>query len=155
MRRQKLITLLATLSLASFLVTVSTYADELGEEGYADSNGVKIHYVTAGEGPLLVMIHGFPDYWYTWREQMPALAAHFKVVAIDQRGYNKGDNPEELKTTSRQARGRRRCGRRLLMQRRRSLSVMTGGMVAWSCAMSMHPTWSTGWSFSTCRTRTD
>ena len=64
------------------------------EEGYADSNGVKIHYVTMGEGPLLVMIHGFPDYWYTWRKQMPALAEHYRVVAIDQRGYNLSDQPE-------------------------------------------------------------
>lgn len=63
-------------------------------EGYADSDGVKIHYVTMGQGPLLVMIHGFPDYWYTWRQQMPALAEHFQVVAIDQRGYNLSDQPE-------------------------------------------------------------
>jgi pimeloyl-ACP methyl ester carboxylesterase len=65
----------------------------LGEHGYAMSGDVKIHYVTAGEGPLLVMIHGFPDYWYTWREQMPALAENFQVVAIDQRGYNLSDQP--------------------------------------------------------------
>jgi pimeloyl-ACP methyl ester carboxylesterase len=69
-------------------------ADELGQHGYADSSGVKIHYVTKGSGPLLVMIHGFPDFWYTWREQMPALAEHFQVVAIDQRGYNLSDKPE-------------------------------------------------------------
>lgn len=68
-------------------------AEELGEHGYADSGGVKIHYVTRGEGPLVVMIHGFPDYWYTWREQIPALAEHFQVVAIDQRGYNRSDKP--------------------------------------------------------------
>jgi pimeloyl-ACP methyl ester carboxylesterase len=41
-----------------------------------------------------VLIHGFPDFWYTWRAQMPALAKHFKVVAIDQRGYNKSGQPE-------------------------------------------------------------
>jgi len=69
-------------------------ADELGEHGFADSCGVKIHYVTTGEGPLLVMLHGFPDYWYTWRKQMPALAEHFQVVAVDLRGYNKSDQPE-------------------------------------------------------------
>ncbi|MGI9517467.1 MAG: alpha/beta fold hydrolase [Pirellulaceae bacterium] len=63
-------------------------------EGHVDSDGVKIHYVTAGEGPLLVMIHGFPDYWYSWRDQIPALAEHFQVVAIDQRGYNLSDQPE-------------------------------------------------------------
>src|SRR6516225_9758798 len=69
-------------------------AEDLGEEGYADSGGVKIHYVTLGKGPLVVLIHGFPDYWYTWRDQMPALAKHFQVVAIDQRGYNKSDQPK-------------------------------------------------------------
>jgi len=63
------------------------------KEGYADSAGVKIHYATLGSGPLVVMIHGFPDYWYTWRHQMEGLADKFHVVAIDQRGYNKSDKP--------------------------------------------------------------
>lgn len=69
-------------------------AAEIGEDGYADSDGVKIHYVTMGEGPLIVMIHGFPDYWYTWRAQMPELAKKYQVVAIDQRGFNLSDKPE-------------------------------------------------------------
>lgn len=64
------------------------------EHGYADNDGVKIHYASLGEGPLVIMIHGFPDFWYTWREQMAALESDFKVVAIDQRGYNKSDKPE-------------------------------------------------------------
>src|SRR4249920_2725128 len=68
-------------------------AEELGEDGFADSDGVKIHYVTAGKGPLVVLIHGFPDFWYSWRAQMPELAKHFQVVAVDQRGYNKSDQP--------------------------------------------------------------
>ncbi|MBU6236312.1 MAG: alpha/beta hydrolase [Planctomycetes bacterium] len=66
----------------------------LGTHGFADSGGTKIHYVTKGTGPLVVMIHGFPDYWYTWRKQMPALAENHQVVAIDQRGYNWSDQPE-------------------------------------------------------------
>jgi len=71
------------------LGSMSAVADDsqLGVHGFAQSGEVKIHYVTAGEGPLVVMIHGFPDYWYTWRKQMPALAKNFQVVAIDQRGY--------------------------------------------------------------------
>jgi len=64
------------------------------EHGYADNNGVKIHYATIGEGPLVVMIHGFPDFWYSWRNQMDGLKDNFKVVAIDQRGYNLSDKPE-------------------------------------------------------------
>jgi len=63
------------------------------KEGFADSSGVKIHYATLGSGPLVVMIHGFPDYWYSWRHQMEGLADKFQVVAIDQRGYNKSDKP--------------------------------------------------------------
>lgn len=64
------------------------------EDGFADSAGVKIHYVTEGKGPLVILIHGFPDYWYTWRRQMPELAKHFQVAAIDLRGYNKSDQPK-------------------------------------------------------------
>jgi pimeloyl-ACP methyl ester carboxylesterase len=64
------------------------------KQGYADSNGVKIHYATIGSGPLIVMIHGFPDFWYTWRHQMEGLADKYQCVAIDQRGYNLSDKPE-------------------------------------------------------------
>jgi pimeloyl-ACP methyl ester carboxylesterase len=89
MRRSWFICVTAVLLLAS-----GARAEGLGEDGFADSHGVKIHYVTLGSGPLLIMIHGFPDFWYSWRNQMPALARHFQVVAIDQRGYNKSDQPE-------------------------------------------------------------
>ena len=65
------------------------------KHGYATSEGgVKIHYASLGEGPLVVMIHGFPDFWYSWRHQMAALADRYQVVAIDQRGYNLSDKPK-------------------------------------------------------------
>ncbi|MHC5538846.1 alpha/beta fold hydrolase [Singulisphaera rosea] len=87
--------MLGTLSLlVSGCLLAAAPPASLGEEGFVDSGGVKIHYVTAGKGPLVVLIHGFPDFWYTWRAQMPALAEHFQVVAIDQRGYNLSDKPE-------------------------------------------------------------
>ncbi|MDX1961540.1 MAG: alpha/beta hydrolase [Pirellulales bacterium] len=70
------------------------FAADLGTSGFVDSGGVKLHYITAGKGPLLVLLHGFPDYHYTWRDQIPALAQHFQVVALDLRGYNKSDQPE-------------------------------------------------------------
>ncbi|HUP25518.1 MAG TPA: alpha/beta hydrolase [Thermoanaerobaculia bacterium] len=64
------------------------------QHGTADSNGVKIHYASLGSGPPVVFIHGFPDFWYSWRHQMAALAdAGFRAVAIDQRGYNQSDAP--------------------------------------------------------------
>jgi pimeloyl-ACP methyl ester carboxylesterase len=64
------------------------------EHGVADSAGVKIHYASLGSGPLVVMIHGFPDYWYTWRHQMDALSTQFQTVAVDLRGYNLSDKPK-------------------------------------------------------------
>ena len=64
--------------------------------GYVDHDGVKIHYASLGAGPLVVLIHGFPDYWETWRAQMPALAAAgYRAVALDLRGYNLSDKPAE------------------------------------------------------------
>lgn len=61
---------------------------------YAEHDGVRIHYAAAGSGPLVVFIHGFPDYWYSWRDQMAGLADRFRVVAMDQRGYNLSDQPD-------------------------------------------------------------
>src|SRR5512135_3065391 len=61
--------------------------------GFATNNGIRIHYASLGKGPLIVMIHGFPDYWLTWRHQMQALAGDYRVVAMDQRGYNLSDKP--------------------------------------------------------------
>lgn len=61
---------------------------------YANNDGVKIHYATKGEGPLILFVHGFPDFWYTWRDQMKALSSDFKVAAMDLRGYNLSDSPD-------------------------------------------------------------
>ncbi len=74
--------------------TTIARAEDIVEHGFANSDGVKIHYVTAGNGPLVVMLHGFPDFWYTWRKQIPAIAENHQVVAIDLRGFNKSDQPE-------------------------------------------------------------
>jgi epoxide hydrolase 4 len=66
------------------------------KEGFVDNNGIKIHYATTGQGPLVVLIHGHPDYWYGWHNQMPALAQKNQVVAIDQRGINQSDQPKGI-----------------------------------------------------------
>jgi epoxide hydrolase 4 len=87
----------ATLLLSGLLLWGSAVrAAELEQvtSHYADSEGVKIHYVSAGDGPLVVFIHGFPDFWYGWREQMAGLKDRFRVVAMDQRGYNLSDRPD-------------------------------------------------------------
>lgn len=61
---------------------------------YITTNGVKLHYVTQGEGSLMLMLHGFPEFWYSWRHQIPEFAKNYKVVALDLRGYNDSDKPK-------------------------------------------------------------
>ncbi len=66
-----------------------------------ETNGIKMHIAEQGEGPLVVLCHGFPESWYSWRHQIPALAAAgFHVVAPDQRGYGKTDRPEAIEDYS-------------------------------------------------------
>jgi epoxide hydrolase 4 len=62
---------------------------------YITTNGVKLHYVTQGTGPLMLMLHGFPEFWYSWRHQIPEFAQDYQVVALDLRGYNDSDKPQE------------------------------------------------------------
>lgn len=60
------------------------------------TNGVQLHYVTQGEGPLMLMLHGFPEFWYSWRHQISEFATDYKVVALDLRGYNESEKPKEV-----------------------------------------------------------
>jgi pimeloyl-ACP methyl ester carboxylesterase len=112
--------------------------DELGEEGFVDSAGVKIHYVTKGKGPLIILLHGFPDYWYTWREQMPALAKQFQVVAIDLRGYNKSDQPEgtENYTIDKLVGDVDAVRKHFKQEKATVVGHDWGGRIAWSYAMA-------------------
>lgn len=110
------------------------------EHGYAVSQGgVKIHYATLGSGPLVVMIHGFPDFWYTWRHQMATLSQSFQVVAIDQRGYNLSDKPKGVEQYEMRllvadvAAVIRHLGR----DKATIVGHDWGGMVAWQFAMQM------------------
>ncbi|WP_293677074.1 alpha/beta hydrolase [uncultured Phenylobacterium sp.] len=79
--------------LAALALTGAAQAAPLDK--YATNNGVKIHYVADGQGPLVVMIHGFPDYWATWKPLMAELSkAGYRTVALDTRGYNLSDKPQ-------------------------------------------------------------
>ncbi|MEO8181361.1 MAG: alpha/beta hydrolase [Deltaproteobacteria bacterium] len=71
--------------------------DPRWQHGFAEVNGVRLHYVEAGAGPLVLLLHGFPEFWYTWRRQiLPLAAAGFRVVAPDLRGYNSSDKPRGI-----------------------------------------------------------
>ena len=60
---------------------------------FVTANGVRFHCVEAGDGPLVLLLHGFPEFWYAWRHQIHPLAERFRVVAPDLRGYNLSDKP--------------------------------------------------------------
>ncbi|MDH3680790.1 MAG: alpha/beta hydrolase [Acidimicrobiia bacterium] len=71
------------------------------EHGNLETNGINIHYVTQGEGPLVVLCHGFPESWYSWRHQLPVLAeAGFRAVAPSMRGYGLTDAPHDIASYS-------------------------------------------------------
>ncbi len=57
-------------------------------------NGIRLHWVEQGQGPLVLLLHGFPEFWYSWRHQIPVLAQRFRVVAPDLRGYNLSEKPQ-------------------------------------------------------------
>ncbi|MEO1392730.1 MAG: alpha/beta hydrolase [Cyanobacteria bacterium J06634_5] len=65
------------------------------QHNYLSTNGIRLHYVTQGEGPLMLLLHGFPEFWYSWRHQIPEFAKDYNVVALDLRGYNDSDKPKE------------------------------------------------------------
>jgi pimeloyl-ACP methyl ester carboxylesterase len=74
-------------------------SDEL-EHVNVTVNDINLHCVTQGEGDLVILLHGFPEFWYSWRHQIPSLARRFKVVAPDMRGYNLSDKPEGVEAYS-------------------------------------------------------
>lgn len=63
---------------------------------FADLNGVRLHYVTAGGGKLIVFVHGFPEFWYEWRHQLAEFSRDYQVVALDTRGINLSSKPPEV-----------------------------------------------------------
>ena len=111
------------------------------QEGYAEIGDQRLHYVETGEGPLVVLLHGFPEFWYGWREQIkPLAAAGFRVVVPDMRGYNLSSRPAGVKAYDTETLVADIVG---LIHERGCESAMLvghdwGGSVAWATAMS-HP----------------
>src|SRR5712691_10435485 len=63
---------------------------------YADVNGVRLHYVTAGKGKLIMFVHGFPEFWYEWKNQLAEFGKDYQAFAPDMRGYNLSSKPAEV-----------------------------------------------------------
>jgi len=66
------------------------------EHKYADVNDIRLHYLTAGKGKLIVFLHGFPEFWYEWKEQLAEFGRNYQAVAPDMRGYNLSSKPADV-----------------------------------------------------------
>jgi epoxide hydrolase 4 len=74
-------------------------AEEQGsafEDSFTKVNGIRLHYVAAGKGPLILFLHGFPEFWYEWKNQLSEFRKDHRAVAPDLRGYNLSEKPESL-----------------------------------------------------------
>jgi epoxide hydrolase 4 len=110
-------------------------------EGYAEVGDVRLHYVEAGAGPLIVLLHGFPEFWFGWRLQIAQLAAAgFRVVAPDTRGYNLSSRPAGVAAyaADRMADDIRGLIRELGHESAMVVGHDWGGTIAWTLAMN-HP----------------
>ena len=66
------------------------------QDNYADVDGVHLHYASVGQGPLVLFLHGYPSFWYQWKDQMAEMGRDHLAVGLDMRGYNLSSRPEGL-----------------------------------------------------------
>lgn len=105
--------------------------------GFADVNGVRLHYAETGSGPLVILLHGFPECWYEWHYVMPRLASRFRLVALDMRGYNLSDKPQGVAQYTLEKLGRDVAALIEALGEARAYVVGHdwGGLVAWHVGM--------------------
>jgi pimeloyl-ACP methyl ester carboxylesterase len=99
MHRREFIGRLGAAGVGAICRSCLSYAQAPGSVAHRTiaGNGIHLHFVEQGEGPLIILCHGFPESWYSWRHQLPALsAAGFRAVAVDMRGYGQSDRPEAI-----------------------------------------------------------
>ena len=93
----RLLSVLAFLLFAgSFYAAAKTTEKKMFKDQYVQVNGIRLHVVTAGKGPLILFLHGFPEFWYEWKDQLAEFGKDHLAVAPDLRGYNLSDKPEAL-----------------------------------------------------------
>lgn len=113
---------------------------DLLEEGWQSRlvqlKKVRLHYVTAGKGEPVILLHGFPEFWYAWKNQIGELAKHFHVIAPDLRGYNLSEKPEGQKhyTLLRLAHDIKELIEKLGYQKAMIVGHDWGALIGWSMA---------------------
>ena len=111
-------------------------------DGYADVNGVRLHYASVGQGPLVLFLHGYPSFWYQWKDQMLEMGKTHHAVGLDMRGYNLSSKPEGLEpyTMKHLVEDVRQFAEKIAGKGRRFTLVAHdwGANVAWVYAM-VHP----------------
>jgi pimeloyl-ACP methyl ester carboxylesterase len=107
------------------------------EHRTADVNGITMHYVTAGAGKLMVFLHGFPEFWYCWRDILPEFAKDHQVVAPDMRGYNLTSKPQAVEEYAlpKLTEDIRQLAKHLGHEKFTLVAHDWGGGVAWSLAI--------------------
>lgn len=128
-------------SSSRFAPELIPWNDDFVTHHYVQLDEVRLHVVEAGEGPLVVLLHGFPEFWYSWRFQIPVLVRQgFRVVAPDMRGYNLSDKPAGVRAyrLERLAADVAQLVDRLGERRAAVVGHDWGGYVAWWFAMR-HP----------------
>ncbi len=107
---------------------------------YADVNGVRLHYAEAGDGKLILFLHGFPEFWYAWKDQLSEFGKDHRAVAVDMRGYNLSSKPPEVEAyrLATLVEDIKQLADHLGAKRFVLVGHDWGGVVAWSFAIA-HP----------------
>lgn len=112
------------------------------QDGYAEVNGVRLHYVSVGTGRLVLFLHGYPSFWYQWKDQMKEMGRDHLAVGLDMRGYNLSSRPTGLEpyTMPHLVEDVRQFAEKMAGQGQKFVLVAHdwGANVAWAFAM-FHP----------------
>ncbi len=112
------------------------------QSSYADVNGIRLHYISVGQGNLIMFVHGFPEFWGEWENQLVEFGNDYQAVAPDMRGYNLSAKPDEIEAyhAKHLIEDLRALAEHLGHQKLILVAHDWGGAVAWSAAMR-YPDW--------------
>lgn len=88
--------LAAAISMAAFRRAEALAPQSEMKSAFAEVNGIKLHYMESGKGKIILFLHGFPEFWYAWKNQVGEFGKDMRAVAVDMRGYNLSDKPEKV-----------------------------------------------------------